>query len=236
MQILGSLKRGIRAAMFRSDGYWENRYLRGGTSGSGSAGRLARFKAEILNGFVRDHVVTSVVEFGCGDGRQLELADYPKYFGLDVSAKAIDLCRGRFAEDPAKRFEVIGCDPGRHDLALSVDVIFHLIEDRVFEAHMRDLFDAAERFVVIYSSNTVEPHQAVHIRHRVFTDWVERNRPDWALFQRVANAYPYDPNNEDESSFSDFYFYSRPAEPRMLARNVASSYAASLPLPTAWLA
>src|SRR5580704_4792872 len=35
-----------------SSSYWERRYRQGGTSGSGSVGRLAEFKADILNGFV----------------------------------------------------------------------------------------------------------------------------------------------------------------------------------------
>ena len=39
--------------------------------GQGSAGQLAAFKAEILNGFVKEDVVQSIVESGCGDGRQL---------------------------------------------------------------------------------------------------------------------------------------------------------------------
>ena len=36
-----------------SASYWELRYRNGGTSGAGSYGRLAEFKAEVLNEFVR---------------------------------------------------------------------------------------------------------------------------------------------------------------------------------------
>ena len=43
-----------------------------------------------------------MVEFGCGDGNQLSLAQYPRYVGLDVSRTAIGLCQRRFAKDPAK--------------------------------------------------------------------------------------------------------------------------------------
>lgn len=68
--------------------YWEARYSQDGDSGSGSIGRLARFKAEFLNSFVLEHDVGSVIEFGCGDGRQLQLAEYPRYIGLDVSRVA----------------------------------------------------------------------------------------------------------------------------------------------------
>ena len=58
--------------------YWEDRYRTGHDSGAGSSGRLAAFKAEFLNGLVADHNVSSVIEFGCGDGRQLALAEYPR--------------------------------------------------------------------------------------------------------------------------------------------------------------
>lgn len=48
----------------RSDQYWEDRYRRGGNSGSGSYGRLAAFKAEVLNEFVASHAISEMVEFG----------------------------------------------------------------------------------------------------------------------------------------------------------------------------
>jgi SAM-dependent methyltransferase len=75
--------------------YWETRYAQGGTSGAGSAGRLAPFKAEVLNAFVEQHGVNTVFELGCGDGTQLTPARYPSYVGVDVSPTAVDLCRRR---------------------------------------------------------------------------------------------------------------------------------------------
>jgi hypothetical protein len=63
--------RARRRAFPGSGSFWENRYRTGGTSGSGSYGRLAEFKAEILNEFVRERGVSSIIEFGCGDGAQL---------------------------------------------------------------------------------------------------------------------------------------------------------------------
>src|SRR5688572_13218080 len=87
-----------------SSPYWNKRYEGGGTSGAGSYGRLASFKADFLNNFVQEHDVGSVIEFGCGDGAQLGLAAYPKYIGLDVSPTAIKLCVSRFAGDSTKSF------------------------------------------------------------------------------------------------------------------------------------
>ncbi len=63
-----------------SDKYWEQRYAVGGNSGVGSYGKFANFKAEVINKFVREHKIKSVIEFGCGDGNQLKLANYPSYY------------------------------------------------------------------------------------------------------------------------------------------------------------
>jgi hypothetical protein len=84
--------------------YWDLRYRAGRNSGPGSYHRLARFKSQVLNAFVRDHGVMSLIEFGCGDGAQLQLARYPNYVGIDVSAKAIEICREMYKDDPSKRF------------------------------------------------------------------------------------------------------------------------------------
>ena len=72
--------------------YWETRYSGGGNSGAGSYGQLAEFKAEVINDFVISKGISSIIEFGCGDGNQLLLARYPRYTGLDVSKVALARC------------------------------------------------------------------------------------------------------------------------------------------------
>ncbi len=190
--------------------YWDRRYLAGGDSGAGSFGRLARFKARVVNGIVAQYGIASVLEFGCGDGNQLALADYPAYVGVDVSAAAVAACRRRFAEDATKRFLLSGAaDPGEADLVLSLDVIYHLIEDRVFEAHMRALFAHARRMVAIYASDTDAPGPAPHVRHRRFSTWIARHAPAWERVVHIPNPYPYDPARPTETSFADFHLYAR---------------------------
>lgn len=213
---LSSIKRVARGLLKRpsvfrnSSDYWAKRYSAGHTSGEGSYGRLADFKAEILNAFVVEHDIKTVIEFGCGDGNQLSLAEYPAYIGVDVAQTAIELCRDRFADDISKSFRLADESRGqRADLALSLDVVFHLVEDDVFEQYMTRLFDAAERFVAVYSSNKDEPHPAPHVRHRKFTDWVERKRPEWQLARRVENRYPEGTSDGGPVSFADFYFFQR---------------------------
>ena len=188
--------------------YWQRRYSSGGVSGPGSIGRLGHFKADVLNEFIRQRAVTSVVEFGCGDGSQLTLCRYPKYLGLDVSPSAVDLCRRRFSGDPSKSFAILGSiAPGQHDVALSLDVIYHLVEDEAFEEHMAAVFDSACRFVVIYSSNFTAAPPAPHVRHRKFTDWIEQKRPNWSLIRTIDNRYPYDRRNDEDTSFANFFFF-----------------------------
>ncbi len=197
-----------------SASYWELRYRNGGTSGAGSYGRLAEFKAEVLNEFVRAKGVRTVIEFGCGDGAQLELASYPEYVGIDVATISIERCSTRFAHDSTKRFylaEALPRDFGAFDLALSLDVIFHLVEDRVFDSYMRSLFARAKHHVVIYSSNYDALSASPHVRHRKFTDWIAKRAPGWKPAGYLPNRFPFDPSRTEETSFADFYFFSRQA-------------------------
>ena len=173
-----------------SASYWESNYARGLTSGRGSYGALGDAKAAFLNAFVRQHGVRSVVEFGCGDGHQLSMAEYPRYIGLDVSPTAIARCQHLFADDPAKSFFRYdgACFVDRAgvfaaDLAISLDVIYHLVEDSVFESYMTHLFGSGNRFVIIYSTNAMIPGTPPSIRHRHFTAWVHAHCPQWRLMQ-----------------------------------------------------
>jgi SAM-dependent methyltransferase len=198
-----------------SPGYWEKRYEKGGNSGPGSYGKFARFKADILNDFVESRRIITVVEFGCGDGSQLALARYPSYLGVDVSAKAVALCREKFANDRTKTFIQLQEYRGQKaQLSLSLDVIYHLVEDAAFEAYMQKLFDDAENYVAIYSSDTDDNRdiQGPHIRHRKWTEWVAVNRSEWKLSSVIPNPYPYR-GDGTEGSFADFYLYEKLGKP-----------------------
>ncbi|MHC4338168.1 MAG: hypothetical protein ACYSTG_09550 [Planctomycetota bacterium] len=221
--LIGLLAKGVAALLRRpffsgSRGYWESRYARGGTSGAGSFGKLAEFKAEVLNLFVKDNGISSVIEFGCGDGNQVALADYPAYTGLDVSKTAIDMCKERFAHDKTKKFFLYEPDcfvdtnsAFRAELALSLDVIYHLVEDRIFELYMRHMFSAAEKFVIIYSSDSDanHPFQAPHVKHRRFSEWVKTNLPKWKLSRRIENKYPFAEIDSRTGICADFFIYEK---------------------------
>jgi SAM-dependent methyltransferase len=194
-----------------SAAYWERRYRAGGTSGEGSYGANATMKADIVNRVVVEHDLASVTEFGCGDGNQLTLLQMQRYVGLDVSAAAIETCSRHFSGDATKSF--FRYDPEhfvdrarvfRADLALSQEVIFHLVEDDVFDRYMTHLFDAADRLVLICSTNH-EERPTKHVRHREFTAWVADRRPEWQLRETLANPLP--PGPDGEPAVADFYLF-----------------------------
>lgn len=208
--------RKLKAKRFfkRSQGskdYWIQRYESGRSSGAGSYNKLAEFKAEILNAFVKEHNISALIEYGCGDGNQLKMADYPSYSGFDVSPKAIALCRKAFRTDPSKSFHLTDEYGGETaPLTISLDVIYHLVEDEIFEAYMRRLFDSSERFVIIYSSDidNASAETAPHVKHRKFTAWVAANYPEWQLKSHIRNKYPFR-GNVHEGSFADFFIYEK---------------------------
>ena len=195
---------------FDSQSYWENRYRSGGNSGLGSYNNLAAFKAQVINDFVARNRISTVIEFGFGDGNQLDLANYPKYMGFDISPEAVKNCRQKFPKDYSKSFfELTEYDGQTAELTLSLDVIYHLVEDKVFANYMRLLFSAAINFVVIYSSNTddnsdIPPNS--HVFHRKFEDWSTQNAPDWKLIEFTPNRFQFAGNMEC-GSFADFYIY-----------------------------
>jgi hypothetical protein len=194
-----------------SEDYWKDRYEAGGHSGDGSYNLLAVFKAEILNTFVSENRITSVIEYGCGDGNQLSLAQYPKYIGFDVSPNAIARCLKSFSDDETKTFKIMEvCGSETAELTLSLDVIYHLVEDAVFVDYMNRLFDSSEKFVVIYSSDTEDNPEgtAAHVRHRNFSKWINDHKAEWKLIKHIPNKYPF--NGDTKSgSFADFYIYSK---------------------------
>jgi SAM-dependent methyltransferase len=207
MTLLRRLLAALRRARYPgSIAYWEKRYAAGGSSGSGSSGRLAEYKAGWMNRFIRENNIQSIVELGCGDGQQLLLAEYPEYLGLDVAPSAVARCRELFAGDPAKHFEPY--DPYRFDpataqadLAISLEVIFHLTEENIYRLYLAHLFACARHWVVIFASDAVDTSEGPfpHFRQRRFTEDVPVG---WILLERV-------PNPNRDISVSNFFVFTR---------------------------
>ena len=195
-----------------SKDYWEKRYSYGGNSGAGSYNNLALFKASIINNFVSKNKINTVIEWGSGDCNQLSLANYKKYIGYDVSKTAIKICQKKFKKDKAKTFIHISdnfINDKKADLSISLDVIYHLLENNIFNLYMQNLFNSSKKYVCIYSSN-FDKKWAKHVRHRKFTDWINKYiSNEWKIKEYIPNKYPFDIKNKDSTSFADFFFYEK---------------------------
>jgi hypothetical protein len=201
---------------FSSAEYWDERYQKNGTSGFGSYGRLADFKAKTINDFISNEGIKSAIEMGCGDGNQLSLFKFETYIGVDVSHSVISHCRSRFAEHGTKRFytsDEFLKKPEKADVTLSIDVLFHLIEDRVYDEYMETLFMCAEKYCIIYACDQFPvSHDPIHVKRRKITEWIAANIQGWSLRQIIFNKYPHDGSkNPKDHSFCDFYFYEKTA-------------------------
>lgn len=187
-----------------SESYWEERYKNNGNSGNGSYGENAKYKADFINHFVIKNNINRVIELGCGDGNQLKYFNFPFYIGLDVSPTIIEKCKEVFKDDTKKEFYVIPQNENfeilnnlNSDLTLSLDVIYHLVEDSVFEKYMHLLFSASSKFVIIYAWD-VESEIKFHVRHRKFTNWIDNNISGFVLKEDIKSE-----------KFCDFIVYEK---------------------------
>jgi SAM-dependent methyltransferase len=199
--------------MRKSVQYWRERYNSGGNSGSGSYGTRADFKAQVLNKFIIEHGIKSILDLGCGDGNQASLLKgFESYLGVDVSKVALKMCRERFGGVGTMSFMKLSQldDSSLYDLVISLDVVYHLLEDDAFEEYMSKLFRHADKYVIIYSSDRGKPlpGQGAHMRQHKFTKWVKANEVGWVLLERIRNEYPYSKYGA-AGSISDFYIYGR---------------------------
>lgn len=200
--------------MFNSKKYWNDRYVKGGNSGSGSYSNLAIFKAQVINNFIGKNKIESMIDYGVGDGNQLKLFNTENliYTGIDVSEFIISKCKEMFKDDKTKEFiHVDNIDNElKAELVLSSDVIYHLIEDSVYEEYMKNLFSMSNKYVIIYAKNQDVNH-ATHVKFRKFSNYIESNLPEWQLIKHIPNKFPQLKLgvNNNKTSPSEFYIYEK---------------------------
>lgn len=191
--------------------YWDSRYAGGGTSGGGSYGKLRDFKLEVLNRLITGTGTRTLVDLGCGDGSVAEGIQVEQYTGLDIAPEAVKMCRDRPGSDSRKFFTLDEFNQDSYkqgfDMAISLDVIYHLVEEELFRAHISSLFSMASKAVLIYSSDMIaENPTSGHVSHRKFTEYVAAEYKDWRLAEIIKNRYPVS-NKTTKGSFADFYLY-----------------------------
>jgi hypothetical protein len=190
---------------FDSAKYWEERYVNGGNSGNGSYGFLAEYKRDFINQFIVDNNIKSLLEYGCGDCNQLSMIDCETIVGVDVSKTAVDICQNllpnsRFIDLSSQKFPKI-----KTDLLLSLDVIYHLIEDDVYEKYIENIINHGSEYLIIYSANFEnEGNFSIHVKPRKFTEHKMLNET-YKLELIVENKYKSIDHNL--GSFSDWYIF-----------------------------
>lgn len=153
---------------------WEARYRGGNNSGDGSYGRSGQFKSDTMNRIVREHGIKSVVDIGCGDGEQIKDFAVESYHGFDVAPTAIDWCRQRYVNRPGFRFDMAGSVPVEEsDLVMSLDVLFHLVDENEYHQYIRSLFGHSE-YVLVSTRVIGNGLIGTHVIHR--DDVAEINR------------------------------------------------------------
>jgi trans-aconitate methyltransferase len=189
--------------------YWRNRHRRERGSwesvGRGSVGRLARYKATLVDGLVQELGATRIIDLGCGDGRQADRFHVPEYVGLEVSDHAVAEARKRLSRHPNRTAHAWKPgDPIEHRgcIALSMDVVFHLVDDDLFVAYMDALFSVGVDAVAIYSTDHEGPVQG-HVRHRNVSEWVAEHKPEWT---RTTATPPPWPNKDTPRHGSDCWW------------------------------
>lgn len=190
-----------------SKAHWERHYETGGDSGPGSYGSSAEYKARFVNEAIKENGIRSIIELGCGDGNQLSYIEVEEYIGLDVSKYAIRRCYERHQNNKNRSF--IWYDQNYFydqlkvlsgECAISLDVIYHLIEDDVFSLYLEHLFNCGRRFVIIYAwDRDGGRRDHVSVRSRKYSDYVATNFPEFCVVKHIpANG-----------AFADFYLYKR---------------------------
>lgn len=178
--------------------YWENRYAKEGNSGPGSYGEKAKYKAGIINQFISDNHIDHVIELGCGDGNQLSYFKIKNYTGIDISKTSINICKEKYKNSTQIYFfewSEFNFLERRFDLALSLDVIYHLIEDRIFTEYMNVLFGKLAKYVIIYAWDE-DSFQKFHVKHRKFSTYISAHFPEYTLLHTIK-----------KEGFCDFWIY-----------------------------
>ena len=69
-------------------------------------------------------------------------------------------------------------------------MLYHLIEDSIFESYMKDLFNSSTKYVIIYSCNFDDnPNFSNHVKPRIFTNWIEENISNFILEMKLLSYH-----------------------------------------------
>ena len=191
---------------FNSSNYWSMEHINSGVSGAIPYDSQVEFKIKIIEDFVQKHRIKNVIEFGCGTLEE-KVKECEKTLKKDNKRTSIDM------NDYSYK---------RAELTISLDVIFHLIEDDVFHEYMSKLFFSSKKYVMIYSSNTNQNLYNIPVLHRRFTDWIFNNQKNFKMVQFIPNPRPL-LNDAKNEIFYDFYIFEKIEKRHQLPGNLIVS-------------
>tara|TARA_Y100000748_G_scaffold301720_1_gene302483 strand:+ start:1442 stop:2110 length:669 start_codon:yes stop_codon:yes gene_type:complete len=183
-KIIREIFRGTITKRFtNSKEYWEERYYYGGNSGRGSYDEDAKIKSDFLNDTVLHYDLENVVDIGCGDGNNLSYFNTINYFGIDLSETIIKKNKKKFINDKSKKFyllknnqvdiikDINQCINKINTIILSFDVIFHLVEDKIYNDHLNFINNINATYCLVSSSDVNISHDSSvpHVRHRNYS-------------------------------------------------------------------
>lgn len=189
--------------------YWDNRYKKGCLSGQGSYGRLAEFKVNIINNFIKTNSLKSIIDIGCGDGNIGSQIIIENYLGCDISDYIIDKNKETYHKLNFKYLRDLK-ESDSADITLSADVLFHLVLDEDFKNHMQQLFLYSLKYIIIYSSCEDKSYNSETglVRHRNFIKWMDENDYKYNNITKINNKFPVTDRKLPES-FADFYIITK---------------------------
>jgi len=181
--------------------YWNDRYISGGNSGDGSYGEQAIIKANYVNNIIDKYNIHSVVDMGVGDGNQLDLLNINNYIGYDISDVIINRLKLKYNNDNTKTFKHVSEYTNMNtDLMLSMEVIFHLIDDDMYDDYMTMMFNSDSKYILIFTmdSDSSYINNAKHVKIRNILEWINNNTNEWDLIDKKFGF-----------SISYFYLYKK---------------------------
>lgn len=159
---------------------WNNRYATGGNSGYGSYRKdLYEYKLNFIKKLIINQNIKSIFDYGCGDGNQLsEIVvgrDVESYIGIDISSYIIEENKKKYKDKIYYKHEEYEFDKkDTFDLVLSLDVLYHIMEENLFNQTLDNLFKLSKKYVLIYAVDKNLLYSS-HIHFRKFTNKIPNN-------------------------------------------------------------
>jgi len=161
--------------------YWEDRYHKGGNSGSGSYNNAAILKSNYINSIIKKYNIKTINDFGHGDGNQLSyLKGYDQYYGYDISMTTRKKCKDKFKSYQNITFVNDINDLVDVDLNMSLDVLYHIIDKNDFYQYLNRLF-IKSKYVLIYGVDKNMGDINTHFYARPFLGYIQEQFKNYEL-------------------------------------------------------